>query len=319
MDDRLDDGTIGPPPPWLEAALAEEPEPVTTEVDGTRIASLAWGQRESPTVVLIHGGAAHARWWSAVAPSLARHFRVVALDLSGHGDSGWRDLYRTEVWGEEVLAAADAAGGTERPLVIGHSMGGLVTIGLAAKYGAELAGAVVLDAPVRRPDPESEEGRAGRMFRDPKTYPDLRTAMEHFHLVPPQPCDNPWLLEFVARTSLRPMTDGWTWKFDPRVFAARAGATAPSDFGAQLARAACRLAIVNGERSTVVDDRVRADIVELLADAPAAQAGVPVVEVPEAYHHLLLDQPIALVTALRGVLAAWRPIGRPPADIEVNA
>jgi hypothetical protein len=59
---------------------------------------------------------------------------------------------------------------------------------------------------------------------------------------------------------------------------------------------------------------------ELLADSPAAVAGVPFVEVPEAQHHVLLDQPLALVTALRAVFGSWRPVGaspvpvRPPSD-----
>jgi hypothetical protein len=136
--------------------------------------------------------------------------------------------------------------------------------------------------------------------------PDLDTAVGHFHLVPPQPCDNDWMLDHVARTSLRRVDGGWTSKFDPRLYTAREGASRPSDFGPELARASCRIALVNGEHSDIVDDDVRSYMAELLADSPAAVAGVPFVEVPEARHHLLLDQPLAVVTALRGILAGWR-------------
>ncbi|MFW5933267.1 MAG: alpha/beta fold hydrolase [Actinomycetota bacterium] len=316
-EDRTEDPSSGAAPPdWFTAAMADRPERGTLEVDGARIATFAWGDRSAPTLVLVHGGAAHAGWWFALAPGLAQEHRVVAVDLSGHGDSDWRETYRAEQWAEEILAAAAHAGGSGRPTVVGHSMGGFVTIVLAANHGAELAGAIVLDAPVQRSDPESEEGRQGRMFREPKTYPDLDTAVDHFHLVPPQPCDNPWLLDAVARDSLRPIDGGWRWKFDPRVFTAREGATRMSDFSSQLARAACRMALVNGEQSSIVDADVRAHMRGLLADAPAAQAGVPVVEVPQARHHLLLDQPLATITAIRAVLAAWNPIGRPPAEVE---
>jgi pimeloyl-ACP methyl ester carboxylesterase len=302
-------------PRWFLEALSTPAEEGAVEVGGVPIHWIAWGSRRDPTLVLVHGGAAHARWWTAVAPSLARSHRVVAVDLSGHGDSGWREVYDGEQWAEEILAAAVAGGGTGRPLVVGHSMGGFITIVLAARHGPALAGAVVLDAPVRRPDPESEEGRGGRMFRAPKTYPDLETAVQHFHLVPPQPCDNTWLLDHVARHSLRRTAEGWTWKFDPRVFTARTGPSHPSQFGDRLARAGCRMAIVNGEDSAIVDADVRAHMSELLVGAPAAEAGVPILDVPFAYHHLLLDQPLALVTAIRGVIAAWRPLGRPPAEV----
>jgi pimeloyl-ACP methyl ester carboxylesterase len=302
-------------PRWFLDALAREPERDRIEVAGAGIATLAWGSRDAPTLVLVHGGAAHANWWSAHAPLFADAHRVVALDLSGHGDSERRESYRAEQWAEEILAAADHAGGTGRPVVVGHSMGGFVTIVAAARFGADLEGAIVLDAPVRRPDPESEEGRGGRMFRAPKVYPDLDSAVQHFHLVPPQPCETTWLLDHVARTSLHETADGWTWKFDPRIFTARRGPSRPSDFGAELARAACRVAVVNGELSAIVDQEVTAYMQELLAGSPAAAAGIPFVRVPEAHHHLLLDQPLATVTAIRAVLASWQPVGVPPAPV----
>lgn len=299
-------------PAWFRAALAVEPEVERIVVDGAEVSTLAWGERGRPTLVLVHGGAAHAQWWSPLAPLLAEDARVVALDLTGHGDSDRREVYRVEQWAEEIVAAAEAVGGSGRPIVAGHSMGGFVTIATAALHGSSLEGAIVMDAPVRRPDPESAEGFGGRMFRTPKTYPDVATAVEHFHLVPSQPCDNPWMLEHVARTSLARVEGGWTWKFDPGVFFRRAGPTRTAEFGSLLARAACRVAVVDGARSAIVDASVRTYMAELLAGSPAAIAGVPFVAVPEAQHHLMLDQPLAVVTVLRTISAAWRPVGRQP-------
>jgi pimeloyl-ACP methyl ester carboxylesterase len=299
-------------PAWFTRAIADEPEVDRTVVDGAEVATLAWGGRDQPTLVLVHGGAAHARWWSPLAPLLAERSRVVALDLTGHGDSDRREVYRVEQWADEIVAAAEAVGGSGRPIVAGHSMGGFVTIATAALHGRSLDGAIVIDAPVRRLDPESAEAVGGRMFRSPKTYPDLATGIEHFHLVPPQPCENPWMLEHVARTSLTETAGGWTWKFDPGVFVRRAGPTRTAEFAPLLARAACRVAVVNGADSAIVDEDVRAYMAELLAGSPAAVAGVPFIEVPEARHHLMLDQPLAVVTALRAILAAWHPVGQQP-------
>ena len=55
----------------------------------------------------MHGGAAHAHWWSFLAPQLAKQYYVVAPDLSGHGDSGRRTSYPRELWAREVLAVAE--------------------------------------------------------------------------------------------------------------------------------------------------------------------------------------------------------------------
>ena len=306
-----------PPPAWFGRALATPGERLAVEVDGVRIAALAWGDRGAPTLVLVHGGAAHAQWWAPLAPLLADRHRVVALDMSGHGESGRRDTYSVTTWADEVLAVADAAGGSGRPVVVGHSMGGFVTIATAALHGSDLEGAIIIDAPVRRPDPETMEGVSGGMFRAPKVYADLAEGMRHFHLVPPQPCANGWLVAHVARHSLHEVDGGVTWKFDPGVFTRRSGPNNPSDYGPLLARAACRVAIVNGAGSAIVSEDTRAYMAELLADSPAATAGVPFVEVPEAQHHVLLDQPLALVTALRAVLGSWRPVGSAPVPVAV--
>ena len=47
-----------------------------------------------------------------------------------------------------------------------------------ARFGDRLAGAIILDSPVRRPDPEAVEGARGKAFRNPKIYPDEKTALE---------------------------------------------------------------------------------------------------------------------------------------------
>jgi pimeloyl-ACP methyl ester carboxylesterase len=305
-----------PAPAWFARSLSVPQEEREVEVAGAVVRYLAWGRAGDPTLVLVHGGAAHARWWAPLAPLLAEHgLRVLALDLTGHGESDRRDVYSVTRWAEEVLAVAEDGGGSGRPVVVGHSMGGFVTIATAALHGAELEGVVVIDAPVSRPDPETVEGVSGGMFRAPKVYPDLDEGMRHFHLVPPQPCENGWLVSYVAQHSLREVAGGVTWKFDPGVFTRREGPNSPSDYGPLLERAACRVAIVNGSDSAIVSQDTRAYMAELLADSPAAAAGVPFVEVPEAQHHVLLDQPIALVTALRAVLGAWHPVGTPPAAV----
>lgn len=73
-------------PRWFLDALATPYEVSEVEVKGTVVRARCWGP-PGPGVVLVHGGAAHAGWWDHVAPLIAANRRVVAVDLSGHGDS----------------------------------------------------------------------------------------------------------------------------------------------------------------------------------------------------------------------------------------
>ena len=81
------------PGPVAEA-LTRQPDKGSTRVAGCDISWLSWGDPDRQPLVFLHGGAAHAWWWSFTAPLLADTHRVVAVDLSGHGDSGRRDEYR---------------------------------------------------------------------------------------------------------------------------------------------------------------------------------------------------------------------------------
>ncbi|MDQ3384629.1 MAG: alpha/beta hydrolase [Actinomycetota bacterium] len=283
-----------PAPTWFTRAVAEVPRTSEVEVEGCRIAALSWGDPTLPGLVLIHGGAAHAHWWSFIAPALTSQFHVAALDLSGHGDSGRRPAYDMERWADEVLAVADFLG-MDRPIVVGHSMGGFVAMVAAALHGPRITGTVIVDSPVRRPDPETEEAARGRAFANPKTYPSLEAAIEHFHLVPPQPCENAFIVDHIARHSLRRSEDGWTWKFDPAVFSR----FAPKPLHEYLADVRTRVAVLHGELSAIVTPDVTEHMNELLG------RNAPFVEIPSAHHHVPLDQPLALIAALRALLAEW--------------
>lgn len=281
-------------PRWFTDALREAPTQRAVEVEGTPINVLEWGEAGHPGLVLVHGGAAHALWWSHLAPMFTHRYHVIALDLSGHGDSGRRDRYSHELWAKEVVGVCDAIGFDRPPVVVGHSLGGLVAIQTAAAFGDSLAGAVIVDSPVQRPAPESEEGRSGRAFRSPGVYPDLDTALEHFHLIPQQPDPDPWVLDVVARNSLTETDAGWTWKFDANLFTHTMVA-----MNKQLESVKCRVAVLRGEHSVVVPQ----DTAEYMYDLMGRVS--PVVTIPEAHHHLILDQPLSFVTALRTLLADW--------------
>jgi pimeloyl-ACP methyl ester carboxylesterase len=285
-------------PRWFTRALAVPCTDGFVEVDGCPIHFVAWGEPGRRGLVFVHGGGAHAHWWTHVAAPFADQFRVVAIDLSGHGDSGHRSAYSLEGWIEEVVAVASAGGIAGPPVVVGHSMGGFVTIGTAARHPDLLSGAIVCDSPVTEPDPEVGASLAQKAFGGPgRTYEDLDEALSRFRTVPGQPNYLPYVMAHVARASLREVDDGWRWKFDRGVFAQFTSGLRAIALP-YLEQVTCRFALLRSEYGLVTEDIGRAMFERLGRVAP-------VVVIPEAGHHAMLDQPLLLLTALRTLLADW--------------
>src|SRR4051794_8358736 len=96
-------------PGWLEAALAIRPERRDTKIGSVRMHARWWGDalRGRP-IVLLHGTAASSSWWDHVAPYLVDRGPVVAVDLTGHGDSGRRSSYDVRTWAADVVALCTA-------------------------------------------------------------------------------------------------------------------------------------------------------------------------------------------------------------------
>ncbi len=289
-------------PEWFDAALSVAGEQDTTTVDGASIAYRTWGSHGGQPIVLVHGGAAHSRWWDHIAPLLIEgRRRIVGVDLSGHGDSDHRDAYHLDTWAAEIMAVTKAAGIDAPAVVIGHSMGGFVTLRAATLYGAELHGAVVIDSPVHDITPEEAAAREERAFGPLRVYPTAREALSRFHPVPDQPALD-YIRDHIAAHSIREVPGGWSWKFDPRIFGR------PPLTPSLLTRLDCRVALFRGEHG-ILSEQMSQVMYDRLGRA------APVIEIPDAGHHVMLDQPIALVTALRTLLSDWdhsRPsVGRP--------
>src|SRR3954471_613536 len=92
---RLKGSQPGGTPTWFRRAVDEnKPDHTDIEVNGCRIHLRLWGAPGRPAMVFVHGGGAHSGWWDHIAPFFAATHRVAAVDLSGHGDSGFRSEYR---------------------------------------------------------------------------------------------------------------------------------------------------------------------------------------------------------------------------------
>jgi pimeloyl-ACP methyl ester carboxylesterase len=300
-------------PAWLEEALLVPREEGWVTSGGCDIHYFRWGNPQNPGLLLMHGFLAHARCFAFIAPFLARDYHVVAFDLSGMGDSGVRESYPDAVRAAEVEDVARAAGLFEhavKPIVIAHSYGGHVALTAMQTLHESFGGLIICDLMVLRPDRLREHFATEKPMRSDRSrpnriYPDYEAAKSRFRLAPPQPVSVPSLFDYMAYHSLKQVDGGWTWKFDTSVF--------ESDFGVHermlrqgetIARTPGRKAIVYGEDSVLFDDDSAAYVRECIRDC--ACPDMPIVGIPGARHHLMLDEPIAFASVLRALLEAWR-------------
>ncbi|MCB1250642.1 MAG: alpha/beta hydrolase [Acidimicrobiales bacterium] len=284
-------------PRWFREAVAVPHEDRTVVVDDCPIHYLAWGEPGRRGLLFVHGGGAHAHWWTHVAARFADEYRVLAIDLSGHGDSGHRTTYAFEQWTDEVMAVAADGDIDGLPVIVGHSMGGFVTIATSAMHPDKVSGAIICDSPVTEPDPEVESFRLKEAFGRPRTYPSVDDALARFRTVPPQAHYLDYVMDYVGRHSMRPVDDGWQWKFDRTIFEQFAGSLRGVALP-YLSRIVCRLALLRSEQGLVTPD-IGSFMYEQLGRV------TPVIELPLAGHHAMLDTPLILLTALRTLLADW--------------
>jgi pimeloyl-ACP methyl ester carboxylesterase len=206
-----------------------------------------------------------------------------------------------------MLAVIEDAALGARSFVVGHSFGGFMTMKFAAAFGAELGGAVIVDSPIRSPEEEQQSPLAPPNWANKRIYPTFEAALARFRLMPPQTCENEFIVDYIARHSLMPVDGGWTWKFDGAAMGTRRFG---EPFREYLQAARCRAALLFGENSALVSRHTASYMSSLMG--PEA----PIVEIPEAQHHVMLDQPLAFVAALRTLLQSWvraePPVARLP-------
>lgn len=264
----------------------------TVAAVGLRLAYLEAGVPGRPPVLLLHGGAAHAHWFDAVLPALAARHHVVALDQRGHGESQWAipPAYASEDFASDLLSVLDHLSWTRASLV-GHSMGGHNVLAFAAWHPSRLRALAVVDGRPSLPSERLAQMRE-RGQRPARLHPSLADAVAAFRLLPPETIADPALLAHLAGAGIVERDGGFAYRFDPACYASRQ----PVDLWPLLPKVVVPTLILRGERSPVLPK----DLAERLRDAlPRAT----LCEVPEAYHHVLLDRPAAVATALLDFLA----------------
>jgi pimeloyl-ACP methyl ester carboxylesterase len=257
------------------------------EVGGLALQALEWGPAGRSGVLLLHGGAAHAHWFDAVAAPLAERRHVVALDQRGHGESQWAQppAYATRDFARDLVGVMDCLGWATAVLV-GHSMGGHNAIGCAAWHADRVRGLVIVDSRPAIPAERIAQMRE-RGARPHRRHPTVEAAAAAFRLLPPDTTADPALLAHLAQESVAWQDGAVILRFDPACYAARE----PVDGWLLLPEIVAPTLVVRGELSPILPRSMAERLAGGLRDAR-------LVEVPGAYHHLVLDEPEAFTKAV---------------------
>ena len=159
-------------------------------------------------------------------------------------------------------------------------------------------GVPIIDAHIHRLLRKEPERGGNRSFQHIRPYPDLEKAISRFRFLPDQACPFPFLKRYLAETSLKKTEDGWIWKFDRAMFE-KIQVPNLEDYFPQIE---IPFAFLRGQHSSVATPEIEQFLATRLSKSALF------VEIPEAHHHIMLDQPLALITALRTILESWRVV-----------
>ena len=241
---------------------------------------------------MIHGGAAHGGWWDHIGPNLAVKHRIIAHHLSGHGDSDRRQNYSLGSWAAEAMAVA-AAESSAPPILFGHSLGGLIALTAATHADYDLRGTLAIDSSITPLSEKRWSNLPGMNRREHTVYPDRETILSRYRTIPEDAATLPFIRDHVAAGSIGQVAGGWSWKFDPAIFA-----TAPWWNPDALLSVRGEVALILGRRGAA-----DADIEPFVRARFGDRISITVIE--NSGHHVPLDQPVELTSQLQQLLERW--------------
>ncbi len=261
---------------------------------GLKLHYLDYGGAGKTPMLCIHGGGAHGHWFDFVADAFTSDHHVLALDLPGHGDSTWIDPpdYSYERFAGAIadfVAKLDLRDFT----LMGHSMGGLVSLVYASMYPGKIGKLVVIDS---RPKLNEEfvERMHTRAARKSRVYTSLDEYTQSYRLRPEGTTASPELIRYLGSFASRHHDDGtWQHKFDRNVYAHRKLV----DGMACWKKIKIPALLVRGLLSPRITDALYAEMHALCPQLELAS-------VANSHHHVTIDQPEAFKRVVRTFLDA---------------
>jgi pimeloyl-ACP methyl ester carboxylesterase len=263
------------------------------EANGIKLHYLDYGTAGRRPMLCIHGGAAHAHWFDFVGPGFTSDHHVLALDLRGHGDSARAapSTYAWQTFADDIDAFVEKLDLRDF-ILVGHSMGGMISLVYAATHPGRLAQLVVVDSIMLMPMERVTKMRAFGE-RPAKGYKTQEELIARYRLEPAGPqLAAPHVLRRMALHSGTQEADGlWRHKADRGVYA-----NFQQIAGIPLwANVKVPALVIKGERST----RFTA---EVLGEVRARAPQVRMAEVPASDHHITLDNPQGFIEVVQDFL-----------------
>ena len=267
-----------------------QPMRKTLTVNGLALQYLEWGEGNASPIVCAHGYTGSADAFNALARHLEDRYRILALNVRGHGESAWSPT--------GAYSYADQAGdlaefakqlGLDKFVLIGTSMGGIIAMAYAAEHAHRLLGLVINDI---GPDTEAGSQRiTGLVGSRPDEFATLEEAMAYRRSVSPIVAGRSAEDQReLALGVLRRRPDGrWVWKMDPAYIEQRVkrGAPARPPLWPALQALPCPTMVVWGKQSDVLSEAQVLRMVEVL---PRGE----LVAVPGIGHAPTLVEPVVL-------------------------
>ncbi|WFU70603.1 alpha/beta hydrolase [Bradyrhizobium sp. CB2312] len=255
---------------------------------GPTIHVLDWGG-QGPPAVLLHGGALTARTWDYVAIALRPDFRLLALDMRGHGASGWADDYSIESCATDLVAVIDGLG-IQRARIVGMSLGGMVACEFALRHPDRTESLAMVDVTSR--PVFAATARMRTFMTDFRGAATVDEVVEMALAVSPR--SDPERLHYRMRTLLKRDDDGrLVWKSDrrrpadyPMILRHLAG------FEARIPDMAAPFLLARGGESLIVSKDAAHDFTARFPDGRW-------INIKGAGHNVQEDNPRDLADALR--------------------
>ena len=233
---------------------------------GLRLHYADWGNGAAPPLILVHGGRDHCRSWDTLARALQPHFHVVAPDLRGHGNSDWAkgSSYSISDYVYDLTRLMHSAD-LRKPNIVGHSMGGMISLMVAGAFPDDVSRLAILDGVTVRPgaprapiheliagwvaqlDKISQHNR--RTFRTVAEAAE-RISAHNKRLTPEHALH-------LATHGVRQNGDGsYSWKYDEYQSARAPYRLSVDDYAALFARIACSTLLLHGSESFLQNPQV---------------------------------------------------------------
>ena len=277
---------------------APKPAPYTdryVEVGGLKLHVQDYGTASKPQMLCMHGSAANAHWFDFVAPGLSDEYHVLAPDQRGHGDSEWDRSAQPEYNYDRY--AADLHELAERLdlrdfILIGHSMGGLVSTVYAATYPGRARAFIMVDSSLNMPAERIASMNAVGS-REGSSYANSNEFLANYKIRPSGSSATPGMVRHLGMHSGRQFEDGrWRNKVDRNVYARRVG----RNLIPYWAHIKIPALLMRGDRSTRISPQI---IEQVRALAPHVQ----VAEIAGCDHHVTLDNPPGFVEVCKQWIA----------------